>query len=486
VPGPPRSSIHRAASSLVTRHARKIIPDPVHRLLEIPEFLLGIINTRIFARLRNLNQTSGLVAVYPAATHTRAEHSLGVAHLATQLLDILAKTDPIDPRDALCVQIAALIHDLGHGPCSHMFDGVLLPSLGEHTWSHEHGTVMLFQHLVTTTPLPWHAHGIDEAAVHLICELVLGKPSHAPPGWRWRGPPPGKEWMMDIVSNARGFLDVDRVDYIARDSNRAGMPGFDSTGVILNAARILTTDGQTRIGFNIKVKDHIARLLSTRNSLHRTGYQHRVSHAYEEMLVELMRLGDPWAQWLQCIRAPETYIPCTDVMINMLLYGQAWKEPILQDRREAIERLTKRIHERNFYVMVSQTFLDEHWSRITGMEPRSDTVREWVCHLAHTKLPTDHPQRSAFLDVSSPLWTVRLAVFDFGAGDANPLASVLFFTEDKDGVVVPRFLNEEEAGLFTLHRNRDTMVRIFCTSEEETVQAQMAEACELMLGPCRE
>uniref|UniRef100_A0A3B1KBF5 HD/PDEase domain-containing protein n=1 Tax=Astyanax mexicanus TaxID=7994 RepID=A0A3B1KBF5_ASTMX len=95
----------------------KVFNDSVHGHIEMHPLLVKIIDTPEFQRLKNIKQLGGGYYVYPGASHNRFEHSLGVAHLAGKLLQSLKKTLPegleITPNDELCVQIAALCHDLG-------------------------------------------------------------------------------------------------------------------------------------------------------------------------------------------------------------------------------------------------------------------------------------------------------------------------------------------------------------------------------------
>uniref|UniRef100_A0A8C1QBM7 HD domain-containing protein n=1 Tax=Cyprinus carpio TaxID=7962 RepID=A0A8C1QBM7_CYPCA len=104
--------------------------------------------------LRHLKQLGALSLVYPGGTHTRFEHSLGVAYLAGCLVKTLDINQPelnITPGDMLCVQIAGLCHDLGHGPLSHLFDGKFIASTRPgkfKSFSHEKGSIDLFRNLV--------------------------------------------------------------------------------------------------------------------------------------------------------------------------------------------------------------------------------------------------------------------------------------------------------------------------------------------------
>lgn len=128
----------------------KMFNDPIHGHIEIHPLCVKIIDTPQFQRLRSIKQLGGTYFVYPGASHNRFEHSIGVCHLAGQFVSALSARQPeldIDDDDVLCVQIAGLCHDLGHGPFSHMFDKRFLPRFGIKT-KHEFLTVQMLKHLI--------------------------------------------------------------------------------------------------------------------------------------------------------------------------------------------------------------------------------------------------------------------------------------------------------------------------------------------------
>ncbi|XP_067298511.1 uncharacterized protein [Pseudorasbora parva] len=104
--------------------SRKIFNDPIYGQIELDPLLVKIIDTPQFQRLRHIKQLGGAYLVYPGATHTRFEHSLGMAHLAGSLINVLKEkqSELITDKDVQCVKVAALCYNLGHGPFSHLFE----------------------------------------------------------------------------------------------------------------------------------------------------------------------------------------------------------------------------------------------------------------------------------------------------------------------------------------------------------------------------
>src|SRR5215211_5813396 len=103
------------------------ITDPIHKYIRITDIEKKLIDTEVFQRLRKIRQLAGAHLVYPSAQHTRFEHSLGVMHLAGLAAETLLDKGYIECKeDVESLRIAALLHDIGHGPFSHLFEEVLL------------------------------------------------------------------------------------------------------------------------------------------------------------------------------------------------------------------------------------------------------------------------------------------------------------------------------------------------------------------------
>ena len=122
-----------------------------------------------------------------------------------QHLDNMQPSLGITEQDILCVQIAGLCHDLGHGPFSHLFDARVLPQLGAKNFCHEHASVQLFELLVKENNLDslFASYGLKAAEIHFIQELILGDYEQSigmQPSWDWVGPlETNKKFLFDIV-----------------------------------------------------------------------------------------------------------------------------------------------------------------------------------------------------------------------------------------------------------------------------------------------
>ena len=101
------------------------IIDPIHDFVRVNNSELEIIDTPIFQRLRRIKQLSGAHLIYPGAQHTRFEHSLGVMHIASMACQSLLEKSIIPLDEIQNLRFAGLLHDIGHGPFSHLFEEVL-------------------------------------------------------------------------------------------------------------------------------------------------------------------------------------------------------------------------------------------------------------------------------------------------------------------------------------------------------------------------
>lgn len=248
--------------------------DRVHGAIVLPELAARITCTAVFQRLDGVRQLGGCAYVYPSATHTRREHSIGVCHLAGRLARRLQRLHPdmVSDDDVLCVEISGLVHDLGHGPFSHLFEEYAQER--DPSWSHERMGLALLRILVRELGSPvWLLEHLPQ-----IEACVVGGG-----GGVWHG----REFMADVVHNARSRVpDVDRLDYLARDS----LAVFGATRP-LDLDRLIGTiyvDPATGT-LACRDRDSIGDVMYLRAKMHRCVYQHHSVAVVEHLLKEVLR-----------------------------------------------------------------------------------------------------------------------------------------------------------------------------------------------------
>jgi HD superfamily phosphohydrolase len=172
---------------------RKIINDPVHGFIIIPtEFIFDLLEHPYIQRLRRIKQLGLTSFVYPGATHTRFQHALGAVHLMKLAIENLRqKGTIITDEEAEAASAAILLHDIGHGPFSHALEESIIQGL-----THEELSLILMNKLN------------DEFSGRLNLALTIFKDNHP------------KKFLHQLVS---GQLDMDRMDYLMRDSFYAGV-----------------------------------------------------------------------------------------------------------------------------------------------------------------------------------------------------------------------------------------------------------------------
>ena len=151
----------------------KILNDPVHGHVSLDSLTCQIIDTPQFQRLRFLKQLGAAYYVFPGASHNRFEHSIGVCHLAAEMIASIRAKQPelmITDSDVKCVKVAALCHDLGHGPFSHIFDNEFMPkTFPERNFTHESASEAMLGQIVLENDID-----LDEAELCFVKDLIHG------------------------------------------------------------------------------------------------------------------------------------------------------------------------------------------------------------------------------------------------------------------------------------------------------------------------
>ena len=233
----------------------KIINDPVFGFIKIPRGLLyGIVEHPLFQRLNRINQLGLASVVYPGARHTRFQHSLGAFHLMTEAVRSLQeKGNFIFDSEAEAVEAAILMHDIGHGPFSHVLENTLI-----HGISHEDISLLMMEEI----------NKCFNGQLNLAISIFKGDYP--------------KNFLHQLISSQ---LDMDRLDYLRRDSFYTGV-----TEGNIGSARIIKMLNVVDDSLVVEHKGiySLENYLTTRRLMYWQVYLHRTCVAYEKVLVNML------------------------------------------------------------------------------------------------------------------------------------------------------------------------------------------------------
>ena len=246
----------------------KIFRDPLYNYVSIDRdrdaWLLKLLDTPEMQRLRRIHQLGVSYFTYPGADHNRLAHSLGVVHLMQQSLQHLERIhDSEEIRQARAALLAAaLLHDIGHGPFSHLFEPCL--GIDHEVWSKK---IIL----EPTTRVHQILKGVDGYLPNKVADLIDKENNEHPP------------WQKALLSSQ---LDMDRLDYLRRDSlfTGAGYGHFDFYR-ILNSFEILDGD----LVWSEKSKLAIEEYIFSRYYMYQNVYLHKTTRGFEKMLEAMWR-----------------------------------------------------------------------------------------------------------------------------------------------------------------------------------------------------
>lgn len=233
----------------------KIINDPVHGFIKIPhEILFDVIEHPYFQRLRRISQTGLLSLIFPGAKHTRFHHALGAMNLMFKVLETLKlKGVKISKDEEKAAMLAILLHDIGHGPFSHALENMLMDD-----WHHEKISILLMNRL----------NKQFKGKLDLAIEMFQGK-YHRP-------------FFNQLISSQ---LDVDRMDYLKRDSFYTGV-----TEGSVNVERIISMMNVSNEELVIDAKGiySVENYLTARMFMYWQVYYHKTAALAEHILVQIL------------------------------------------------------------------------------------------------------------------------------------------------------------------------------------------------------
>jgi HD superfamily phosphohydrolase len=314
------------------------IKDPVHGYVYITEEAKSIIDTYPMQRLRRLRQLAGSEVVYPGANHTRFEHCLGVMYLADKVLENPNISSLASDEEADMCRISALLHDVGHGPFSHVFEQLLIKDLEK---THEDITSWIIEKSELADNLSKMGYKPQE-----VGSLAVGKLHKT-----------DKAFLDQIISSA---VDVDKQDFIVRDTYHTGAEyGFIDVYRLIHALDVLGENLAVELGALSALEAFMIARIESFKSI----YFHRVGRAAQIMLATAMEKANN-ELGLTAFKTPEEYLTLDDYTTwTDLKRCKASKEIINNLERR---RMLKCAYERTFYekdTMISNIFGRESYRR---------------------------------------------------------------------------------------------------------------------------
>lgn len=253
---------------LPARVSERIYRDPVHNIIRLRtegaegQLMVRLIDAREFQRLRRIKQLGLALYTYQGAEHSRFTHSLGVLHLMTRVLDRLGESFAITTEDRAAARAAALLHDIGHGSFSHVMEKVL-------SFHHEAWTVRAVVSAETEIGQVLRSYSPD--LPERVASIIEGRFQPAA--------------LSQLVSSQ---LDVDRMDYLLRDSLMTGAKyGIYDLEWIINALQI--DEGGDRIYVAARGIHAVEEYLQARYYMFRQVYFHRTLRSAEAVLRSALR-----------------------------------------------------------------------------------------------------------------------------------------------------------------------------------------------------
>lgn len=405
---------------------------PIYNYIHINSLEKDLIDTYPFQRLRRLRQLVGADYAYPGACHTRFEHSLGVMHLAGELSTTMAKNGQLTVDEVQEIKVAALLHDVGHGPFSHVFEPILIQNLNK---THEDMSAWIIKKTEISDVMK--REGIDPTKVS---ELAIGKLKNTK-----------KQFMNQIISSA---VDVDKMDFVVRDTYHTGA----EYGHVDIFRLIYTMDiMDNSIAIDLTALTTLETFILARIESFRAIYFHRVSRAAQIMLEKAMTIAKD-KLGLTNIEEINDYLKLDDYSMWTHLKEAEESKKII-DRLERRE-LLKQAYEKTFLAK-DETLT----SVLTNGKVRSELENDIA-----TKATLDSEQVT--IDVPS-----LPSVATSHAMVPEKIEIPLFY-KDSSGRKTPRRLTDASK-IIDLLRGYMNIVRVYTTRENREA---VRKASEKLLG----
>ncbi len=387
----------------------KFINDNIHGMITLSKLAYMIVDTPEFQRLRYIKQLSTCYFVFPNAVHTRFEHSLGTYQICKKMLYNLKKNsdkkelnniydipelkerfvvnrlvkfdeyidDYLDDFIIELVCIGALCHDLGHGPFSHLFDDNFLKNktdIQEENKHHEHRSYLLLKKIISQNP---DFNGIFfPSEIDFIGNIINPDPTiHT-------------SWIYQIVSNSLNSIDVDKFDYLTRDSQMLNINiSFDFKRLVDNAMVI-----NNKICYPKKVDYDIINLFQTRHYLHKKVYSHKIVISSLLLIIDLLDAFDKITNFTKSVDNLDEFIKYTDdYIINVSRYIANYNN----DLKQVLDCLDYH----SFYPLIYSNYLDplSYDDKFYNLDLKDDKIIKFESIIGFISGKKNNPLNSVYL-----------------------------------------------------------------------------------------
>lgn len=445
----------------------KLFTCNIHRAIRVGPLALKLINTPEFQRMREIRQLGLCSFVYPTAVHTRFEHAIGVYFLAGKVTSKLLLQYPdklydltelggktkLTPFIAECIKIAALCHDIGHGPFSHIFDDTLVKNLvitnGQvENKKHEHRSGLITE-MLCKRELPGI---IDDKHISFIKSLIHPTEKH-------RGA------LYQIVSNYLNGIDVDKFDYLMRDTfSIYGASSFNCTRLLEE----FIVDENENISYPKHCSGDIYKMFHTRYLMHKEIYTHKTVKNLECMISDIFAKIDPIFKISETIFDMEKFCKLTDnTVLSQIRFWDTLPPHLSVSVKPETNDIIQDAH--NLYRRITSWKLYKTVSTHTSTETIDNFDAKEYYRSFVEKICADHQfSKSDFVIIK---YTIGMV----GKDMPNPFESIYFY-DKKEGNRSSLILEQTSiSGLFSQFI-RETHTHLIC--KNPMIHAQVEKMFE--------
>ncbi|KAG1653749.1 hypothetical protein FOA52_009157 [Chlamydomonas sp. UWO 241] len=433
----------------------------VHGFMRLDATCVKIIDTPQFQRLRELKQLGCANYVFPTAVHTRFDHSLGTCHLAGQfaqhIYGMQGRELGMEKSDITCVAIAGLCHDLGHGPFSHVFDHICGVK-GITGFRHEEMGCRVLDSIIEQLP---NDTCITEDDIRRVKAMMDREGT----GSTTAGCSGRQEtmYLYDIVSNQTDSIDVDKFDYLARDSHYCGMRiSFDHKRPMAYSKVLGGT-----ICYKNSEYQSLHELFHSRELMHRQVYTHKKAKSVEFMITDVLMAADKAMHFFDHVNDADAFTCLDDTILRTIeMFDRLHPRAGLDDQEERAlkeaQSIITRLRSRKLYRFCNELKLPtKKLDEIIGKKVFTPAAIV-ACHRG-----TEVRLREEDVIVSTNK-------INWAKKEKNPLDMVTFFDDFED--TVGRQIKKEDALHMITSVFQEHSLRVYSRDRDPAVCDALASA----------